>query len=145
MQNPSVLNKQFCTFYIDNLLLGVDVLEVQEILRQQEITLVPLAIPAIRGLINLRGQIVTAIDLRYCLELPARPSDSALMNVIVQIGDALVSLIVDEVGDVIEFEAQDFEPVPQHISPQLKHLLNGVYKLENELLMVLNCAKIIEK
>lgn len=145
MQDLTISNKQFCTFYVNDLLFGVDVLEVQEILRQQEITFVPLAMPAIRGLINLRGQIVTAIDLRYCIDLPERTEQTNLMNVIVQIGDALVSLIVDEVGDVIEFEPQDFEAVPQHVSAQLKPMLNGVYKLENELLMVLNCQKIIEK
>src|ERR1700746_2142964 len=91
-----------CTFILDGLYFGVDVLKVQEIIRYQEMTRVPLAPPVVRGLINLRGQIVTAIDLRRRLELTDRPADQLPINVVVHTDDGAVSLLVDEIGDVLE-------------------------------------------
>src|SRR6266404_3904656 len=93
---------QYCTFYLDGHYFGLDVLKVQEIIRYQEMTRVPLAPPVVRGLINLRGQIVTALDLRRRLELAERPADQQPVNVVVQTDDGAVSLLVDEIGDVLE-------------------------------------------
>src|SRR3954464_4816791 len=93
---------QYCTFYLDGHYFGLDVLKVQEIIRYQEMTRVPLAPPVVRGLINLRGQIVTAIDLRRRLELAERPADHLPVNVVVHTEDGAVSLLVDEIGDVLE-------------------------------------------
>ena len=93
--------RQYCTFYLDGHYFGVDVLKVQEVIRYQEMTRVPLAPPVVRGLINLRGQIVTAIDLRRRLDLPDRPADQLPVNVVVQTDDGAVSLLVDEIGDVL--------------------------------------------
>ena len=90
---------QYCTFYADGHYFGLDVLKVQEVIRYQEMTRVPLAPPVVRGLINLRGQIVTAIDLRRRLELTDRPADQLPVNVVVQTDDGAVSLLVDEIGD----------------------------------------------
>lgn len=94
--------QQYCTFYLDGLFLGVDVRKVQEVIRYQEMTRVPLAASVIQGLINLRGQIVTAVDLRRRLELNERPADQHPMNVVVRTEEGAVSLLVDEIGDVIE-------------------------------------------
>src|SRR3954454_19123499 len=104
---------QYCTFTVDGHYFGVDVLRVQEVIRYQEMTRVPLAAPMVRGLINLRGQIVTAIDLRRRLEFEDRPADQLPLNVVVQTDDGAVSLLVDEIGDVLEIPEQAFEPPPE--------------------------------
>src|SRR5271166_2165306 len=95
---------QYCTFYVDGHYFGIDVLKVQEIIRYQEMTRVPLAPPVVQGLINLRGQIVTAIDLRRRLEMKDRPADQLPLNVVVQTDDGAVSLLVDEIGDVLQLD-----------------------------------------
>src|SRR3954454_49954 len=104
---------QYCTFYLDGSYFGLDVLKVQEIIRYQEMTRVPLAPPVVRGLINLRGQIVTALDLRRRLELPDRPPEQFPVNVVVQTVEGAVSLLVDEIGDVLSVREQDFERPPE--------------------------------
>ena len=93
---------QYCTFYVAGQCFGLEVLKVQEIIRYQEMTRVPLAPRVVRGLINMRGQIVTALDLRRLLEMPDRPSDHLPVNVVVHTDDGPVSLLVDEIGDVFQ-------------------------------------------
>src|SRR5215470_3234682 len=104
---------QYCTFFVEGHYFGVDVLKVQEIIRYQEMTRVPLAHPVVRGLINLRGQIVTAIDLRRRLELPERAAGQLPVNVVVQTDDGAVSLLVDEIGDVLDVSDRAFERPPE--------------------------------
>jgi purine-binding chemotaxis protein CheW len=109
----SAAEQQFCTFFLDSLFLGVEVQRVQEVLRQQAMTQVPLAPPVVRGLINLRGQIVTAIDLRRRLDLRERGADEVAMNVVVRTDDGAVSLLVDDIGDVLNVPMDTFEPRPR--------------------------------
>ena len=90
--------RQFCTFFLDGLRFGVDVQKVQEVVPYQEMTRVPLAPPAVRGLLNLRGQIVTGIDLRHRLDLPPRADDRLPVNVVLRGEDSPVSFLVDEIG-----------------------------------------------
>jgi purine-binding chemotaxis protein CheW len=138
-------NKQYSTFVVDGYLFGVEVLEVQEVLRYQTITKVPLAPGVIEGLLNLRGQIVTAIDMRRRLQLAPRPEGRSPMNMVVRSDDGgAVSLLVDEIGDVVEVEASQFEPVPDNIDAVKRELTTGVYKLPDRLLLVLNTRKAIE-
>lgn len=129
---------QLCTFHLGSLFLGVEVSRVQEVLRQQEMTRVPLAPPAVCGLINLRGQIVPAIELRECLQLEPRAEGAPAMNVVVYTADGAVSLLVDEVGDVIELSSADFEAAPRTIPGRALEVIEGVYKLPNRLLLVVN-------
>src|SRR5438445_13850572 len=96
---------QLCTFYLDGLRFGVDVQKVQEVVPYQEMTRVPLAPPTVRGLLNLRGQIVTGIDLRRRLELPERGAGALPLNVVLRGEDSPVSFLVDDVGEVIEVDA----------------------------------------
>src|SRR5438477_10638336 len=103
---------RYCTFFVDGHYFGVDVLKVQEIIRFQEMTRVPLAPPVVRGLINLRGQIVTALDLRRRLQLPDQAADRKPINVVVHTDEGAVSLLVDEIGDVIAVPEGDLEPPP---------------------------------
>ena len=130
--------RQFCTFCLDQLFFGVEVGQVQEVIRYQEMTRVPLAPPVVRGLINLRGQIVTAIDLRCRLGLGPRNSDRLPMNVVVQSDDGVVSLLVDEIGDVQEVDESAFEQAPETLRGEPRRLILGAYKLENRLLLVLD-------
>ena len=136
--------QQFCTFYLDNHYFGVEVEKVQEVLRFQDMTYVPLAPEVVRGLINLRGQIVTAIDTRCRLTLPPRPEDKKPMNVIIRATDGAMSLLVDEIGDVLEITEETFEEVPDTVQGISRELLRGVYKLEGHLLLVLDTEKTID-
>ncbi len=130
--------RQFCTFQVKELFLGIDVQQVQEVIRYQEMTEVPLAPRAIRGLINLRGQIVTAIDLRCCLGFPQRDADELPMNVVIRDGENTVSLLVDRIGDVVEVCDDAFEVPPSTASSSSRDLIAGVYKLPDQLLHVLD-------
>jgi purine-binding chemotaxis protein CheW len=132
---------QFCTFYLDGLLFGVELKGVQEVIRSLEMTQVPLAPEVVGGLINLRGQIVTAVDLRRRLELEARPPEALPMNVVVRSDDGAVSLLVDEIGDVVEVEDTTFEPPPETLRGKVRAMIMGVHKLENNLLHVLDTEK----
>lgn len=131
-------SQQFCTFYLGEQYFGLDVLKVQEIVTHQAMTRVPLAHPMIRGLINLRGQIVTAIDLRSRLELPPRSADLVPVNVVVQTDDGAVSLLVDEIGDVLEVTAEQFERPPATLQGAARDLIRGAYKLPDRLLVILD-------
>jgi purine-binding chemotaxis protein CheW len=135
--------RQLCSFKLDNLLFGVEVVNVQEVIRYQEMTKVPLASSMVRGLINLRGQIVTAIDVRARLGLPPLAADHQPMNVVLRTGDGVVSLLVDEIGDVLEVDGRDFERPPETLSGVFRDVIVGVYKLEAELLLLLDVERVI--
>ena len=137
----SQTSKQYCTFFLNGLFFGVEVLTVQEVLRFQQMTPVPLAPPTVQGLINLRGQIVPAIDLRHRLELPARANDQTPMNVVVRSEDGAISLLVDEIGDVVEIEDDVYETPPETLRGVARELIKGVYKMKERLLLVLDTEK----
>jgi purine-binding chemotaxis protein CheW len=135
-------HQQFCTFFLDGLFFGVEVHKVQEVIRYQEMTPVPLASRVVQGLINLRGQIVTAIDLRRRLELTERSADQLPMNVVIRTDDGPVSLLVDEIGDVLEVDEEAFERPPETLRGVARELIRGAYKLKDRLLLTLDsdCA-----
>jgi purine-binding chemotaxis protein CheW len=137
-------SKQFCTFFVNGLFFGVEVLKVQEVIRYQEMTRVPLAPAMIEGLINLRGQIVTAIDLRRRLELALREAAQLPMNVVVRTDDGAVSLLVDEIGDVVEIQDDIYERPPETLQGVARELVQGVYKLKNRLLLILDTEKTVQ-
>jgi purine-binding chemotaxis protein CheW len=139
----STCSSQYCTFHVDNLYLGIAVQQVQEVIRYQAMTKIPLAPRAIQGLINLRGQIVTAIDLRQCLDLPPRPAGQQPMNVVVRDGENAISLLVDSIGDVVEAEESAFEPPPATARPKVRELIRGTYKQTERLLLVLDTERAI--
>ncbi|HYH00133.1 MAG TPA: chemotaxis protein CheW [Terriglobales bacterium] len=139
-----LVDRKFCTFYLDGLFFGIEVHKVQEVLRHQQTTPVPLAGTVVAGLINLRGQIVTAIDLRRRLGLPERSADRLPMNVVVRTDESVVSLLVDEIGDVVEVEEEAFESVPDTLTGESRQLVHGVYKLKDKLLLVLNTTLALE-
>ncbi|MET3962572.1 purine-binding chemotaxis protein CheW [Marmoricola sp. OAE513] len=137
---------QYCTFWVDGLFFGVAVSSVQEVLRYQQLTAVPSAPEAIRGLINLRGQIVTAVDLRCRLGLPARADDALPMNVIVRSRGEVVSLLVDDIGDVITVDTSpssglELEPAPANVPSVIQDVVNGVLALPDSILLVLDADR----
>jgi purine-binding chemotaxis protein CheW len=136
--------RQFCTFFLDGLRFGVDVQQVQEVVPYQEMTRVPLAPPTVRGLLNLRGQIVTGIDLRRRLGLPDRPAGRLPMNVVLRCEDSPVSLLVDEIGEVIEVAAAAWERPPETLQGRVRELIQGVCPLPDELLLILETAKTLD-
>lgn len=137
--------EQYCTFRVADLFFGVAVDEVQEVLRHQPMTPVPRAAEAVRGLINLRGQIVTAIDLRVRLGLPPRDSERLPMNVIVRSRGEVVSLLVDDIGDVIDASAAgELEPPPTNMPAEVKKVVLGVRPLADALLLVLDADRAVE-
>jgi purine-binding chemotaxis protein CheW len=135
---------QFCTFYLDKLLFGVELQKVQEVMRYLELTAVPLAPDVVSGLMNLRGQIVTAVDLRKRLELANRPEGALPMNVVIRSTDGAVSLLVDEIGDVVEVDDESFERPPETMQGKVRDVILGVHKLEKQLMHVLNTEKACE-
>ncbi len=134
-------SSQFCTFYLDKLLFGVELKGVQEVMRSLGMTRVPLAPQEVSGLINLRGQIVTAVDLRRRLELEAAPAGARVMNVVVRSEDGAVSLLVDEIGDVVEVDENSFEPPPETLRGSVRTIILGVHKLNDRLMHVLDIEK----
>lgn len=133
--------RQFCTFYLDKLLFGVELQGVQEVLRSLDVTRVPLAPPVVSGLVNLRGQIITAVDLRQQLEFPPREDGALPMNVVVCSEDGAVSLTVDTIGDVIEVDESSFERPPETLHGKVRTMILGVHKLDGRLMHVLDIPK----
>jgi purine-binding chemotaxis protein CheW len=135
---------QLCTFTLAGHFLGVPVGRVQEVIRHQEMTAVPLAPAVVRGLINLRGQIVTALDLRIPLELPAA-ADTLPTNVVIRSGGDMYSLLVDEIGEVIEVSADQFESPPDTLAGACREFIRGAFKLDGRLLLVLDTDRLLSQ
>ena len=128
---------QYCTFLIDAKLYGIDVNEVQEVIVHQEMTPAPLAPPAVRGLINLRGQVVIAIDLRTVLGLASLADAELATNIVIGSDGGAVSLLVDEIGDVLDLDS-GFEPPPRTLKGPHRHLVRAVCRLPDCVLHILD-------
>jgi purine-binding chemotaxis protein CheW len=135
--------QQFCTFFLQEQFFGVPVQQVQEVILYQEMTRVPLTPAVIRGLINLRGQIVMAVDLRRRFAMEERPESQLPMNVVVRTDDGAVSLLVDAIGDVLEVDEESFERPPETVQGTARELVRGVYKLRERLLLVLDTERAV--
>jgi purine-binding chemotaxis protein CheW len=136
--------QQFSSFFVHDIFFGVEVAKVQEVISGPEITPVPLSHLAVRGLINLRGQIVTVIDLRRCLQLAERPIGQFPVNLIVYTDDGCVSLLVDQIGDVLSVDEDQFEFPPATLQGRSRELIRGAYKLEGKLMLVLDTDRVVE-
>ena len=136
--------RQFCTFLLHGEVFGVPVEQVQEVIQYREMTPVPLVPEIIRGLINLRGQIVMALDLRRRFGMPDRPEAQLPLNVVVRTGNGATSLLVDEIGDVLEADEEDFEQPPQTLRGSARELVRGVYKLPERLMLVLDAERALD-
>jgi|SRR5690606_3548372 len=137
------MSRQLATFVVDGSLFGVDVVRVQEALRWQARTKVPQAPAAIAGLVNLRGQVVLTVDLRVALGLPPLADDAEPMMVVVRVDGEPVSLLVDEIGDVLDVSDAQFENPPDTLDPGLRDVVVGVYKLDAGLLLALDVDRAV--
>lgn len=145
MSNEHVANErngQLCGFKVGAGFYAISVLDVQEVIKPQLVTKVPSAPVYVQGLINLRGQIVTAISLKSLFGLEnANEKAEDYMNIIVRSGESLYSLVVDEILDVIDVDEKTFESTPDTIDEKVRVLISGVYKLDTNLLMLLDLDK----
>jgi len=135
--------EQLVTFAIQNQLFGIPALRVRDVLRRQPLTRIPLARPEVAGAINLRGHIVTAIDIRARLGAPQREPDAPVMCVVVESGVESFCLLVDSVGDVISTRASEVEPIPGSLQASWIHLVRGVYRSNDRLLLILDVDQLL--
>lgn len=136
------MNSQLATFTLAGAHYGVDMLRVQEALRWQAWTTVPLAVPSIAGLINLRGQVVLTIDLRTRLGLEPLAAELEPMMVVVRVDGEPISLLVDDIGDVVDVEDLRLEPPPDTLPTSLREVILGAYQLEGSLLLALDIDRV---
>lgn len=136
--------ERLCTFNIGDLICGIEVDQIQEVMRSQRMTRVPLVSGVVSGLINLRGQIVTALDMRPRVGLARRVAGDMEMNLVVRTKDGPVSLIVDDVGDVVDVDRRRLEDPPPTLKGMLRSLVHGVYKTADELVLILDVEKTAE-
>ena len=137
--------RQICTFHVDEHFFGVPVERVQEIITSPQITNVPLAHNAINGVINLRGQLLVAMDLRRRLGLKARKQERrSKVNVVLRTGDSAVAVRVDSIDDVLELERGLLDPPPETLPELLRSQLTGVYRLEGRLLLFLDVEAAVD-
>jgi purine-binding chemotaxis protein CheW len=137
------MSRQLATFVLAGSHYAVDVRHVQEALRSQPRTAVPLAPAGVAGLVNLRGQVVLTVDLRVALGMPPLARDADPMMVVVQVGGEPVSLLVDEIGDVLDVDDDRFEAPPDTLAPGLRDLIVGAYKLDDRLLLALDVDRAV--
>lgn len=134
--------EQLTTFLVDGQHIGISVTAVQEVLPAQPMTRVPLAPPEVAGLLNLRGDVVTAVDVRRRLGLPERPADEEPVNVVVRCGSDRVSLLVDCLADVVDVDDESFEESPEGLQGALRELVLRAYKQKEGLLIVLDAERV---
>lgn len=132
-----------CTFWLNGRLFGLDVADVQEVLRPQPLTAVPTAPDVVVGLMNLRGQIVVCCDLRRRVGLGAIDDPTSAMNLVLRTDDGPTSLLVDAIGDVIRVDGQAVEPTPSTVAPEIARLIVGAHQLADCLLLELATAALL--
>jgi len=133
------------TLFVDGQSFGIPVLKIQDVLRDERVTPVPLARPEIAGSLNLRGRIVTAIDLRRCLGLTDRAEGEKAMNIVIEHDGELYSLVVDEVGDVKSLKTADLDRNPSTLDPAWRDVAEGVVRMDDHLLVVLNVEPLMRR
>lgn len=144
-QDASAITREFLTIMIADQIFGIPILQVQDVLGPQKVTRVPLAPRAIAGSLNLRGRIVTAIDVRACLGMPPmEKTGKHEMSVVVEYSGELYSLMIDRVGDVLSLPARDFEKSPPTLDPQWRSVCSGIYRLKDSLLVVLDVPGLLD-
>ncbi len=136
--------REFVSITVDGQLFGIPVLQVQDVLGPQRITRIPLAPPEVAGSLNLRGRIVTAIDLRTRLRMPPLPEGQQGMSIVVDHGGELYSVMVDSVGEVLSLDTEASERNPATLDPVWREISAGIYRLEKTLLIVLDVARVLD-
>lgn len=133
----------FVTMTVAHQVFGIPVLKVQDVLGSQKIARVPLAPPEVLGSLNLRGRIVTAVDVRTRMGLPRLENNKQSMSIVVDHGGELYSLVVDKVGEVMSLPSADFERNPSTLDPRWQEVSGGIYRLQGTLLVVLDVSRLL--
>ena len=133
----------YATFYVDDFYFGIPSATVVELTNATAITPVPMAPAAVSGLINLRGQIVTAIDLRRRLGIPPQPAPNETITVFMNHGGIMFGLVIDKISDILELDPQQFDKPPSHLPTAAADLIIGFHKLPDKLMFVLDVDKLI--
>lgn len=141
-QAMSESQRQVCAFSLGDQLFGIDVGYIQEVFRFQECTPVPLTPSLVTGLLNLRGQIVLAIDLRQRFGIPPRSSDTSPTSIVVRMDEGVLSFLVDELFDIMTLEQTQFEAIPETLTEVEKQFVTGCYKLQDRLLIMLDAEQV---
>jgi len=136
-------HRDYVTMSIGSQMFGIPVLKVQDVLGPQQITRVPLAPPEVAGSLNLRGRIVTAIDVRLRLGMPKRDDGKPPMSVVVEHEGELYSLLVDSVGEVLSLNMKDYQRNPPTLNARLREFSDGIYRLNGALLLVLSVGSLL--
>ncbi len=134
--------QDFSTFLVGDHYFAVDAALVQEVIPAVPVTPVPLTTAEVDGLINLRGRIVLAMNLQRRLALPETPPAPSQANLIVHTSDGLVSLLVDQLGDVISLDRKQLEPLPPSVQGAIRELALGVFQLQDSLLILLDVSRV---
>ncbi len=141
---PSGETEEFVTFTIAGQLFGIPVLQIQDVLSSYQITPIPLAPPEITGSLNLRGRVVTAIDVRLRLGLSARPKDAESMSIVAENEGELYSLMVDSVGEVLALSQSAYERNLPTLDAKFRTFSEGIYRLDKQLLVVLDVKRLLD-
>lgn len=136
--------KDFLTVIINGQYFGISIACVQDVLRAQTVTQVPMAPPEIAGSLNLRGRIVTAINAHSRLGVGSDDDKKRDMSVVVEHDNELYSLIIDNVGDVLSLKNSDIQPTPVTLDPVWKDISAGIYRMKNELLVIMDVPKFLD-
>ena len=138
------MNQLYATFWVGDMYFGVNATTVQEVLRSQSLTRVLGSSPDVKGLLNLRGQVVVALDLRERLGIAPRETDAELLNVVAVTPHGAVSFLVDEIGDVLDADDEELEAPPETLGEPTRSLVTGVHKLDGQLLLILDVTRAAE-
>lgn len=136
---------EFLTFMLGGQLCGVPVIQVNDVLTLQGITRAPLSPPAVEGFMNLRGKIVTAVDVRRCLGEPACEKGGKRMSIVVEDHGEMFSLIIDSIGDVLRLDNSSLDEIPVTLTGKWREVISSIYKLEKQLLVILDISTLLEK
>ncbi len=144
--HPGKYLEDFVSFYVGDQMFGIPVLKVQDILTPDSIASIPLAPPEVKGSINLRGRIVTVIDVRVLLGLENTDEvkGTGNMGVTVEHGHDLYTLLVDRIGDVVGLSNESYEKNPATLDPKWREFSMGVYRLESSLMVVLDIDQMLD-
>jgi purine-binding chemotaxis protein CheW len=140
---PNGAKVQYCQFHVHGMIMGIPTAMVLEVIKPRTITPVPLAPRTVPGLFNLRGQIITAVDVRRCLEFPDHAPDKAPMNLLISHAETSISLLVDRIGDVIEVSEEKIEELPHHLQGAAREYLVGAYQAGETLLLILDVESMV--
>lgn len=143
--NQSFDSKEFLSFFVGGQLFGIPVLQVQDVISSEPVAPIPLSPPEILGSINLRGRIVTVVDLHFVLSLERGEGAQEQRNVVVECGEEAYSLQVDDVGEVLMLSDADFEPCPTTLDKEWRRVSSGLYRIEEGLLIVLDVQMIVDR